>query len=256
MGQGIYTFSMRDKAFTLFQCLKKFYDLTELLSGTSYPTANLFYKGFCDIKLMVDDWCFSDDETIRTVVVAMNEKFQKYWQRSNIALAVASFLDPRYKKKLIEYHMRKFYGDEYQVELDEFVSVIKKLYQFYASSPNATSKFVAIGRAMKAATPRRGGRCACWCGGVVAGVNLVCAKMSPASLAMCRPSTSFCRVPPLTQPSNTATTQHTCRFGWRHARSAASWGSVVAEEGYVSYLSQAVWMAAPTQTTSSSFGWR
>jgi hypothetical protein len=36
--------------------------------------------------------------------------------------------------------MRKFYGDEFQPELDEFVSVIKKLYQFYASSPNATSK--------------------------------------------------------------------------------------------------------------------
>jgi len=31
-----------DKAFTLYQCLKKFYDLTEILSGTSYTTANLF----------------------------------------------------------------------------------------------------------------------------------------------------------------------------------------------------------------------
>ena len=129
-----------DKAFTLYQCLKKFYDLTEILSGTSYPTANLFYKGFCDIKLMLDEWCFSDDATISAMAIAMNEKFEKYWQQSNIALAVACFLDPRYKKKLIEYYMRKFYGDEYQVKLDEFVSVIKKLYQFYASSANATSK--------------------------------------------------------------------------------------------------------------------
>ena len=129
-----------DKAFTLYQCLKKFYDLTEILSGTSYPTANLFYKGFCDIKLMLDEWCFSDDATISAMAIAMNEKFEKYWQQSNIALTVACFLDPRYKKKLIEYYMRKFYGDEYQVKLDEFVSVIKKLYQFYASSANATSK--------------------------------------------------------------------------------------------------------------------
>jgi hypothetical protein len=70
----------------------------------------------------------------------MKEKFDKYWQHSNIALAVACFLDPKYKKKLIEYYMRKFYGDKFQPKLDGFVSVIKKLYQFYASSPNATSK--------------------------------------------------------------------------------------------------------------------
>jgi hypothetical protein len=29
-----------EKALTIFQCLKKFYNLTEILSGTSYPTAN------------------------------------------------------------------------------------------------------------------------------------------------------------------------------------------------------------------------
>jgi len=32
-------------AFKLFQCLKKFYDLTEIFSGTLYPTAKLFYRG-------------------------------------------------------------------------------------------------------------------------------------------------------------------------------------------------------------------
>jgi hypothetical protein len=37
-------------ALTLFQCMKNFFDLTEPLSGTSYPTANLFCKGFCEIR--------------------------------------------------------------------------------------------------------------------------------------------------------------------------------------------------------------
>ena len=74
------------------------------------------------------------------MAISMSEKFEKYWRQSNIALAVACFLDPRYKKKLIEYYMRKFYGDQYQVELDEFVSVVKKLYQFYASSAPAPTK--------------------------------------------------------------------------------------------------------------------
>jgi hypothetical protein len=126
---------------TIYGCLKKFYDLTEILSGTSYPTANLFYRGFCDIKLLLDDWCFSEDATIREMAVAMSTKFEKYWEQSNIALAVACFLDPRYKKRLIEYYMKKFHGVRYEAELDEFVSVVKKLYHFYViSSAPASSK--------------------------------------------------------------------------------------------------------------------
>ncbi|KAK3130001.1 hypothetical protein QOZ80_6BG0487660 [Eleusine coracana subsp. coracana] len=126
-------------AVTLFQCLKKFYDLTELLSGTSYPTANLFYRGFYEIKELVDKWCISDDFTIRDMAVAMSAKFEKYWKKSSTALAVACFLDPRYKKRLIEFYMKRFYGDMYQVELEELLSVITKLYQFYASlTPSPT----------------------------------------------------------------------------------------------------------------------
>jgi len=36
--------------------------------------------------------------------------------------------------------MKKFYGDHYQVELDEFVTVVKKLYNFYVNSAPASSK--------------------------------------------------------------------------------------------------------------------
>ena len=36
--------------------------------------------------------------------------------------------------------MKKFYGDHYQVELDEFVTVVKKLYNFYVNSATASSK--------------------------------------------------------------------------------------------------------------------
>jgi hypothetical protein len=36
--------------------------------------------------------------------------------------------------------MKRFYGDMYQVQLEEFLSVIKKLYQFYASQAPSLSK--------------------------------------------------------------------------------------------------------------------
>jgi hypothetical protein len=132
-------------ALTIYGCLKKFYDLTEILSGTSYPTANLFYRGFCGIKLLLDDWCCGQDAIISEMAIAMNAKFDKYWEQSNIALVLACFLDPRYKKRLIEYYMKKFNDQNYQAELDEFVSVIKKLFNFYVSVAAASSKKTSKG---------------------------------------------------------------------------------------------------------------
>jgi hypothetical protein len=121
-------------AFKLFQCLKKFFDLTEMFSGTLYPTANLFYRGFCEIKILLDDWSVSQDVTISAMARSMSTKFEKYWKKSSTTLAVACFLDPRYKKRLIEFYMRKFHGMSAQLHVDDLVDVIKKLYHFYATS--------------------------------------------------------------------------------------------------------------------------
>jgi hypothetical protein len=98
-------------ASTIFQCLKKFYDLTELLSGTSYPTTNLFYRGFCEIKELLDKWRISEEPTIKIMAIAMIAKFEKYWKKSSIVLAVNNIFDPRYKRRLIEFHMNFFYGE-------------------------------------------------------------------------------------------------------------------------------------------------
>ncbi|CAA0829325.1 Unknown protein, partial [Striga hermonthica] len=129
-----------DNALTIYGCLNKFYDLTEILSGTSYLTANLFYRGFCDIKVLLDEWRYDENFTIREMTISMKSKFDKYWDQSNIALAVACFLDPTYKKRLIEYYMKKFYGGYYQAELDEFVGEVKKLYNFYVNIVASSKK--------------------------------------------------------------------------------------------------------------------
>jgi hypothetical protein len=69
----------------------------------------------------------------------MSKKFEKYWKKSNSALVVASFLDPRYKNKLIGFYMRKFHGDLYQIYVDEFVPLLRKMFQHYATSIPITS---------------------------------------------------------------------------------------------------------------------
>lgn len=146
-----------DKALTLCKCLKKFNDVTELLSGTSYPTANLFYSNFCDIRAIIYEWCNSNDDTIRNMAHSMRAKFEKYWKKSNVALAVASFLDPRIKIKAVEYYMRKFHGRVlYQAKVEEFMVVVKQMYQAYASSYTKSSTSPSFNvNASESAEPNR-----------------------------------------------------------------------------------------------------
>jgi hypothetical protein len=133
------SFEEWDLAKTLLPCLRKFFDLTELFSGTLYRTANLFFKGFCEIKFLLVDWCDSINPTISNMANTMMVKFDKYWNKSNIALSVASVLDPRYKRTIVEFYLKKVYLYTYQTELDKFNGVMKKMYQCYASTTPSTS---------------------------------------------------------------------------------------------------------------------
>ena len=79
--------------------LIKFYHVTELFSGTKYPTANLFFPKVCDIRLAIEEWIQSGTEHIKMMAVKMKENFEKYWEAINGIMDVASVLDPRYKMK-------------------------------------------------------------------------------------------------------------------------------------------------------------
>ncbi|CAA0834943.1 Unknown protein [Striga hermonthica] len=129
-----------DKAQILIPFLKKFFELTEIFSGTTYPTANLFFRGFCEIKILLADWCISKDTTICGMANAMSVKFDKYWKKSNIALAVANVLDPRFKRRIVEFYLRKFYNNSYQAELEKFNGILRKMFQCYVSAAPSSSK--------------------------------------------------------------------------------------------------------------------
>ena len=85
---------------TLSKCLKHFHEATQLFSGTKYPTCNLLFEEFCEIRLLLIEWQKSSDDTIMTMAYEM-KKFDKYWDMSNKIFAVATFLDPRYLQSLI-----------------------------------------------------------------------------------------------------------------------------------------------------------
>ncbi|CAN6203176.1 unnamed protein product [Urochloa humidicola] len=104
----------QDWNFARYLCdrLKIFYDTTELLSGTSYVTANLFFPKVCAIYLAIKKWQTSDNPIIEEMSTAMKEKFLKYWADVHGLMAVATILDPRYKMKFLYAMYTQIYGAE------------------------------------------------------------------------------------------------------------------------------------------------
>ena len=102
-------------------------------SGTSYPTANHFFRKFSEIKMSIVRWCESRDMIICSMTFSIREKFEKYWEMNNLTLAVGAFLDPRYKHRMVELYLSKMYDSE-KAELEKmsFMNVINELFAFYS----------------------------------------------------------------------------------------------------------------------------
>ena len=92
--------------------LKLFYDVTELLSGTKYVTANLFFPKITNIYLAIRKWITSDIPKIEEMSTKMKEKFNKYWSDVHGLMAAAAVLDPRYKLQLLNALFTKIHGSE------------------------------------------------------------------------------------------------------------------------------------------------
>ncbi|KAJ4702657.1 Zinc finger BED domain-containing protein [Melia azedarach] len=134
--------------------LKPFYDVTEIFSGTKYPTSNLFFVHICEIRLSLDEWLGSSYEEIKKMATIMIEKFEKYWKDVHGILALATILDPRYKMKLIEYYFPMIYGDDslFQIErvhnfcgdlIKDYESKLKLREGSYSSSASSSSHSIS-----------------------------------------------------------------------------------------------------------------
>ena len=144
-----------DYAAALCSYLEIFYDDTKLLSRSHYPIANLFFSEFCEINLKIIEWLKSNDKFVVSMAKSMKEKFDKYWDMSNIALAVACFLDPRYKMKVVEFYYSEMSDDYGFDDMYEFKKILQKLYDSYASKyGSSAASFVQESEPITARTSR------------------------------------------------------------------------------------------------------
>ncbi|XP_031267560.1 zinc finger BED domain-containing protein RICESLEEPER 2-like [Pistacia vera] len=85
------------------EILEAFNSVTNVISGSEYPTSNLFLQEIVDIKELLDEKCSDDDDFIWLMMGKMKEKFDKYWGECNFVMAIATVLDPRMKMRLLQF---------------------------------------------------------------------------------------------------------------------------------------------------------
>lgn len=99
--------------------LKLFNNVTEIFSGTKYPTANLYFSKICEIRMALRQWLIGGHPYVEVMAEKMLEKFNKYWSQIHGIMGVATVLDPRYKLKLLDYYLPPLYcAEEAKIEVE------------------------------------------------------------------------------------------------------------------------------------------
>ncbi|XP_076891887.1 zinc finger BED domain-containing protein RICESLEEPER 1-like [Bidens hawaiensis] len=101
-------------------------------SQTKYSTSNVFFAELCDVHIQLIDYCKNPDAFISSLAMKMKVKFDEYWEKSGLALAIAAILDPRFKMKLVEYYYKQIYDTEASERLCEVSEGIRDLFNEYS----------------------------------------------------------------------------------------------------------------------------
>lgn len=112
--------------------LKLFVEITNVFSGNKCPTANIYFPEICDVHIQLIEWCKSTDEFLSSMALRMKAKFDKYWSKCSLSLALAAILDPRFKMKLVEYYYSQIYGSTALDRIKEVSDGIKGLFNAYS----------------------------------------------------------------------------------------------------------------------------
>ncbi|KAH9780518.1 BED-type domain-containing protein [Citrus sinensis] len=97
--------------------LKPFYTMTEMFSGTKYPTANLFFPIICEIRLSLNAWLNSSCDVIKNMAKRFGES--SVVCNSNSSSVVMGMWDVQKFNAFKSQHIRKRVKSELDTYLEE-----------------------------------------------------------------------------------------------------------------------------------------
>ena len=123
-----------ERAEKLCNFLEPFYNITNLMSGYTYPTSNLYFTQVWRIECLLNENMMSDDFVIRDMCIKMKQKFDKYWREYSTILALGAVLDPRMKFSFLRFCFNKIDPLSCEEKLAKIRSKLYKLFGEYDKS--------------------------------------------------------------------------------------------------------------------------
>ena len=111
--------------------LHSFNVITNLISGTSYPTSNLYFMQVWKIECLLKTYMDSEDSIIKDMAMRMKVKFDKYQSDYSVVLAFGVVLDPRIKLSMIKYCYSQLDSNTCQEKIDNIKSKLYLLFDQY-----------------------------------------------------------------------------------------------------------------------------
>ncbi|XP_075659050.1 zinc finger BED domain-containing protein RICESLEEPER 2-like [Castanea sativa] len=114
------------------RCSLVFEEVTNVISGSEYPTANIFLPEVWKIKEVLNEKSLDENDYISAMACKMKLMFDKYWGECNFVMAIAVLLDPWFKMTLINFSFPKIYqGLEVARNIDRVHDAVYQLYNEY-----------------------------------------------------------------------------------------------------------------------------
>lgn len=120
-----------ERAERICNFLEPFYNITNLISGSSYPTSNLYFMQVASIEMRLNENMTCEDKKVRDLAIKMKIKFDKYWDEYSITLALGCVLDPKAKLDFLSFCYGKLYPNHYQEKVDKVKTSLYKLFGEY-----------------------------------------------------------------------------------------------------------------------------
>ncbi|XP_073062862.1 zinc finger BED domain-containing protein RICESLEEPER 2-like isoform X2 [Primulina eburnea] len=127
-----------EKVIVVCSFLEEFNEVTHIISGSEYPTSNLFLPELYNIKKLLKNTNVGEDSFMADMIKKMKKKFDKYWGDCNLLISIAAVLDPRNKMKLIEWCFPVIYSEVDAVE--HIITVRETLRDLYNEYVEAHKK--------------------------------------------------------------------------------------------------------------------
>jgi len=127
-----------EKAQKVCGLLKSFYDATMVISGSLYPTSNLYFHEIWEVKIALENGILEQDAELIDTIKFMQAKLKKYWKLTWLQVSFPVIFDPRFKLAFIDFRLRQAFGNRANSKINIVKKVLFGLFKDYSHSYQET----------------------------------------------------------------------------------------------------------------------